>query len=49
MDSVRDAGNQASIKVKIGLASLNFEDFVACTPKPEETATPEGTVATDGA
>ena len=50
MDSVRDAGNQANIKVKIGLASLKEpEDFVACTPKPKAPPTPEGTVATDGA
>lgn len=40
MDAVRDAGNQANIKVKIGLASLkDIEDFVACTaPKPKTEA-----------
>lgn len=44
MDAVRDAGNQANIKIKIGLASLKeTEDFVACTapkPKPEATVAP---------
>lgn len=41
MDAVRDAGKQANIKVKIGLASLkDVEDFVACTaPTPELEAT----------
>lgn len=40
MDSVRDAGNQANIKVKIGLASLKEDkDFVACTPKEEPANT----------
>ena len=49
MDAVRDAGNQANIKVKIGLASLKEEeDFVACTPpapKAEALVAP----ATEGA
>ena len=44
MDAVRDAGNQANIKVKIGLASLKEEeDFVACTaptPKVETLVAP---------
>ena len=39
MDTVRDAGNQAVTKVKIGLASLKEpEDFLACTP-PEKKET----------
>lgn len=38
MDAVRDAGNQANIKVKIGLASIKEEkDFVACTPPAPKT------------
>ena len=44
MDTVRDAGNQASAKVKIGLASLKDpKDFVACTPpesRPPATVSP---------
>ena len=40
MDAIREAGNQAEIKVKIGLASLKTdEEFRACTPiesKPAE-------------
>ncbi len=49
MDSVRDAGNQANIKVKIGLASLkDVEDFVACTPKEKAPEAPDGSVSTDG-
>ena len=33
MDAIREAGNQAEVKVKIGLASLKPEDeFRACTP-----------------
>ena len=40
MDAVRDAGNQANTKVKIGLASLKEEeDFVACTAPAPKTET----------
>ena len=53
MDAVRDAGQQADIRVKIGLASLKTtDDFRACTP-PEPTpvapVTPtEGVAPTEG-
>ena len=41
MDAIREAGNQAEIKVKIGLASLKTDDeFRACTPIEEKPATP---------
>ena len=53
MDAVRDAGNQANIKVKIGLASLKeTDDFVACTalpPKTEALTAPPTEGATEGA
>ena len=40
MDAVRDAGNQANTKVKIGLASIKEDkDFVACTPPPAKADT----------
>ena len=40
MDAVRDAGNQANIKVKIGLATLkDEEDFIACTVPAPKTNT----------
>ena len=33
LDAVREAGNQANIRIKIGLASLKYdENFRACTP-----------------
>lgn len=48
MDTVRDAGNQASARVKIGLASLKDpEDFLACTP-PEKKAETPPTAPTEG-
>ena len=44
LDAVREAGNQANVRIKIGLASLKFgEDFRACTPpeaKPVEPIAP---------
>ena len=41
MDAIRDAGNQANTKVKIGLGSLKeVEDFRACTPPEEKPAEP---------
>ena len=49
MDAVRDAGNQANTKVKIGLASLKeTKDFVACTPVPEKTESLVDTPAEEG-
>ena len=40
MDAVREAGNQADLKVRIGVATLKTEeDFRACTPM-ETTAPP---------
>ena len=41
MDAIRDAGEQAELKVKIGLGSLKTaEEFRACTPPEETPATP---------
>ena len=43
MDAVREAGNQAELKVKLGVATLKTEeDFRACTPleKKETPPTP---------
>ena len=50
MDTVRDAGNQANTKVKIGLASLKeVEDFVACTAPPPKTEALTDTPVPEGA
>lgn len=50
MDTVRDAGNQANIRVKIGLASLKeIEDFVACTPPAPKTEVLTDTPIPEGA
>ena len=41
MDAVREAGNQAELTVKVGIASLkSAEDFTACTPLPPKAPTP---------
>ena len=42
MDAVREAGNQAELKVRIGVATLKEEeDFRACTPVEKKEAPPE--------
>ena len=51
MDAVREAGNQAELKVKLGVATLKTEeDFRACTPieKKETVPTPPPEEVTPG-